>query len=107
LETAYLSGFEKLAGDLVRIESFLYPQLKSIVANLVPDISGSQLAAECDRLATMGNEQSQQADGELIERKDACTAARTASTLLSEQLMRLMQTLQSSQAQPGEAMIAR
>jgi len=202
LETAYLSGFDKLAGDLVRIESFLYPQLKAIVANLVPDISGgylepptepmqalpsaplsttisldlserwwkhlfttkptpqeqanhlrqlietefgviitelarlaqlrltertdhtlkrlnavasglvagidmrkSLLAGECDRLATMGNEQSQQADGELIERKDACAAARTSSTLLSEQLMRLMQTLQSSQAQPGEAMI--
>jgi len=43
LETAYLSGFDKLAGDLVRIESFLYPQLKAIVANLVPDISGGYL----------------------------------------------------------------
>lgn len=43
LETAYLSGFDKLAGDLVRIESFLYPQLKAIVANLEPDISGGYL----------------------------------------------------------------
>jgi hypothetical protein len=203
LETAYLSGFDKLAGDLVRIESFLYPQLKAIVANLVPDIPGgylepptepmqalpsaplsttisldlserwwkhlfttkptqqdqadhlrqlidtefgaiiselarlarirltertdhtlkrlnavasglvagidmrkSLLAAECDRLATMGNEQSRQADSELIERKDACSAARRACTLLSEQLAQLMQTLDSSEPQPGEAMIA-
>jgi hypothetical protein len=203
LETAYLSGFDKLAGDLVRIESFLYPQLKAIVANLVPDIPGgylepptgpmqalpsaplsttisldlserwwkhlfttkptpqeqadhlrqlidsefgaiiselarlarirltertdhtlkrlnavasglaagidmrkSLLAAECDRLATMGNEQAQQADGEMIERKDACSTARTACALLSEQLAQLMQTLEPSEPQPGEAMIA-
>jgi signal recognition particle receptor subunit beta len=203
LETAYLSGFDKLAGDLVRIESFLYPQLKAIVANLVPDISGgylepptepmnalpsaplsttisldlserwwknlfttkptpeqqadhlrqlidtefgaiitelarlaqirltertdhtlkrlnavasglttgidmrkSLLAAECDRLATMGNAQSQQADGELIERKDACSVARTACSLLGEQLTRLMQTLEFGETRPGEAMIA-
>jgi signal recognition particle receptor subunit beta len=203
LETAYLSEFDKLAGDLLRIESFLYPQLKAIVANLVPDISGgylepptepmqalpsaplsttisldlserwwkhlfttkptpqeqadylrqlidtefgviitelarlahlrlsertdhtlkrldavasglvtgidmrkSLLAAECDRLATMGNEQAQQADGELIERKEACTAARTASTLVREQLMRLMQTLEASETRPGEGIIA-
>jgi hypothetical protein len=203
LETAYLSGFDKLAGDLVRIESFLYPQLKAIVANLVPDISGgylepptepmhalpsaplsttisldlserwwknlfttkptqeqqadhlrqlidtefeaiitelarlaqirltertdhtlkrlnavasglatgidmrkSLLAAECDRLATMGNAQSQQTDGELIERKDACSVARTACSLLCEQLTRLMQTLEFGETQPGEAMIA-
>jgi hypothetical protein len=38
LEAAYLSGFDKLAGDLIRIESFLYPQLETIVANLVPDV---------------------------------------------------------------------
>jgi signal recognition particle receptor subunit beta len=203
LETAYLSGFDKLAGDLVRIESFLYPQLKAIVANLVPDIPGgylepptepmqalpsaplsttisldlserwwkhlfttkptpqdqadhlrqlidtefeaiiselarlarirltertdhtvkrlnavasglvagidtrkSLLAGECDRFATMGNEQSQQADGELIERKDVSSAARRACSLLSEQLAQLMQTLDSSEPQPGEAMIA-
>jgi len=203
LETAYLSGFDKLAGDLVRIESFLYPQLKAIVANLVTDISGgylepptepmqalpsaplsttisldlserwwkhlfttkptpqeqadhlrqlidtefsviitelarlaqlrltertdhtlkrlnavasglgagvdmrkSLLAAECDRLATMGNEQSQQADGELLERKDACTTARRASTLAREQLMRLMQSLEWSESEPREAIIA-
>jgi hypothetical protein len=203
LETAYLSGFDKLSGDLVRIESFLYPQLKAIVANLVPDISGgylepptgpmqalpsaplsttisldlserwwkhlfttkptpqeqadhlrqlidtefgviitelarlaqlrltertdhtlkrlnavasglvtgidmrkSLLAAECDRLAAMGDEQAQQADGELIERKEACTAARTASTLAREQLMRLMQTLEASETRPSEAIVA-
>jgi Elongation factor Tu GTP binding domain len=203
LETAYLSGFDKLAGDLVRIESFLYPQLKAIVANLVPDISDgylepptepiqalpsaplsttisldlserwwkhlfttkptpqqqadhlrqlidtefgviitelarlaqlrlsertdhtlkrlnavasglvtgidlrkSRLAAECDRLATMGDQQAQQADGELIERKQARTAARTASTLAWEQLMRLMQTLEASKTRPSEAIVA-
>lgn len=43
LETAYLSAFEKLAGDLVRIESFLFPQLKTIVANLVADIPSDYL----------------------------------------------------------------
>ena len=43
LETAYLSAFDKLAGDLVRIESFLYPQLKTIVANLVSDIPSGYL----------------------------------------------------------------
>jgi signal recognition particle receptor subunit beta len=202
LETAYLSGFDKLAADLVRIESFLYPQLKAIVANLVPDISGgylepptepmqplpsaplsttlsldlserwwkhlfatkptlqeqadhlrqlidtefgtiitelarlaqirlseridhtlkrlnavadglvagidmrkSLLATECDRLATLGNERAQRADGELIERKDACTAARTACTMLGEQVTRLMQTLKPDETQPSEAMI--
>jgi hypothetical protein len=66
----------------------------------------SLLAAECDRLATMGNEQAQQADGEMIERKDACSTARTACALLSEQLAQLMQTLEPSEPQPGEAMIA-
>jgi len=202
LETAYLSGFDKLAGDLVRIESFLYPQLKAIVANLVPDIPGgylepptepmqalpsaplsttisldlserwwkhlfttkstpqeqadhlrqlidtefgaiiselarlarvrliertdhtlkrlnavasglvagidirkSQLAKECERLATMGNEQSQQADGELIERRDARSAAHRACTQLCEQLTQLMQTLESRETEPREAMI--
>jgi hypothetical protein len=43
LETAYLSAFDKLAGDLVRIESFLYPQLKTIVANLVSDVPSGYL----------------------------------------------------------------
>jgi hypothetical protein len=43
LETAYLSAFDKLAGDLVRIESFLYPQLRTIVANLVSDIPSGYL----------------------------------------------------------------
>jgi len=70
------------------------------------DMRKSQLAGECDRLATMGNEQSQQADGELLERKDACTTARTASTLASEQLMRLMQSLEWSESEPRAAIIA-
>jgi signal recognition particle receptor subunit beta len=192
LETAYLSAFDKLAGDLVRIESFLYPQLKTIVANLVGDIpSGylepptepmqplpssplsatialdlgeqwwkllfatkpspqeqadhlrdlidtefavvideltrlaqmrlaertdhtlkrlnavgdgllagtemrkSLLAAECDRLNKIGNEQSlQRGDSELSQRKHACTAARSASALLSEELTTLIQALE-------------
>ena len=193
LETAYLSAFDKLAGDLVRIESFLYPQLKTIVANLVSDIPGgyleppgepmqplpsaplttataldlgerwwkllfaakpspqeqadhlrqlidaefagivdelirlaqmrlaertdhtlkrlnavshgllagiemrkSLLAAECDRLSRLGNEEAlQRADSELLERTQACTAARTACTWLGEELTRLMQTLEA------------
>jgi tRNA U34 5-carboxymethylaminomethyl modifying GTPase MnmE/TrmE len=43
LETAYLTSFGQIAGDLARIESFLYPQLRVIVANLVPDHSASFL----------------------------------------------------------------
>jgi hypothetical protein len=43
LETAYLSVFDKLASDLIRIESFLYPQLRTIVANLVSDIPSGYL----------------------------------------------------------------
>jgi hypothetical protein len=43
LETAYIAAFDKLASDLVRIESFLYPQLKTIVANLVSDTPSGYL----------------------------------------------------------------
>lgn len=43
LETAYLVSFGQIAGDLSRIESFLYPQLKVIVANLVSDCPSSYL----------------------------------------------------------------
>jgi Dynamin family len=196
LETAYLSAFDKLAGDLVRIESFLYPQLKTIVANLVSDVpSGylepptepmqpipsaplsatialdlderwwklwfgtkatpqeqadhlrdlidaefaavvdelarlaqmrlaertdhtlkrlaavsdgllagiearkSLLAAEYDRLNGIGNEQSlQRSDSELSQRMHACAAARTACALLSDELARLLQTLETAAA---------
>jgi signal recognition particle receptor subunit beta len=43
LEGAYLASFEQMAGDLVRIESFLYPQLKEIIAKLVPDFPSAFL----------------------------------------------------------------
>ncbi|HJU30413.1 MAG TPA: hypothetical protein VJ740_03130, partial [Hyphomicrobiaceae bacterium] len=43
LETAYLQTFGQLAGDLMRIESFLYPQLKAIVANLSSDTPSGYL----------------------------------------------------------------
>jgi signal recognition particle receptor subunit beta len=37
LEAAYLASFEHMAAELVRVESFLYPQLQIIVAKLLPD----------------------------------------------------------------------
>jgi signal recognition particle receptor subunit beta len=37
LETAYLKSFEQMADDLLRIESILYPQLKSIAVGLISD----------------------------------------------------------------------
>ena len=43
LEAAYLASFEHMAADLVRIEGFLYPQLKAIVGHLVPDYPSSYL----------------------------------------------------------------
>src|SRR5262249_5167879 len=43
LETAYFASFEQMAGDLVRIEGFLYPQLKAIVANVLSDCPSGYL----------------------------------------------------------------
>jgi hypothetical protein len=202
LEAAYLSGFDKLMGDLARIESFLYPQLEAIVANLVPDIRNgyldpptepvqalpsapisttialdvgerwwrswfatkpttqeqadrlrqlivtefgaivdelvqlaqmrlsertdhtlkrlnavadglatgidmrkSQLAAECDRLNRIGNEQE---GGELLRRKQACTAAHMACAMLCDELTGLAQALEpgAPKTLPREASIA-
>ena len=43
LEAAYLVAFEEAASDLARVEQFLYPQLKRIVASLLPDYRGNLL----------------------------------------------------------------
>ncbi len=40
---AYLAAFEQAAADLTRVEQFLYPQLKVIVASLLPDYRGNLL----------------------------------------------------------------
>jgi hypothetical protein len=45
LETAYLSSFEQLANDVVRVEQFLYPHLQVIVSNLLPGYRGTVLEA--------------------------------------------------------------
>jgi len=44
LET-YVLSFEQAAGDLTRVEQFLYPQLGVIVASLLPGYSGNLLEA--------------------------------------------------------------
>ncbi len=43
LEAAYLASFEQTAADLARVERFFYPQLKVIVASLLPDYRGNLL----------------------------------------------------------------
>jgi signal recognition particle receptor subunit beta len=43
MEAAYLASFEQAAADLARVEQFLYPQLKVIVASLLPGYGGSLL----------------------------------------------------------------
>ena len=43
MEAAYLSAVEQAAVDLARVEQFLYPQLKVIVASLLPGYRGSLL----------------------------------------------------------------
>lgn len=43
LLAAYMSAFEQAAFDLTRVEEFLYPQLKVIVASLLPGYGGSLL----------------------------------------------------------------
>ncbi|HEX2338728.1 MAG TPA: dynamin family protein [Hyphomicrobiaceae bacterium] len=45
LETAYLTAFDDLARDVVRVEQFLYPQLQVIVSNLLPGYRGTVLEA--------------------------------------------------------------
>jgi signal recognition particle receptor subunit beta len=45
MEAAYLASFEQAAGDLARVEQFLYPQLKVIVASLLPGYQGRLLEA--------------------------------------------------------------
>lgn len=44
LET-YLLSFEQATGDLTRVEQFLYPQLRVIVASLLPGYGGNLLEA--------------------------------------------------------------
>jgi hypothetical protein len=41
MEASYLAAFEQAAADLTRVEQFLYPQLKVIVASLLPDYRGN------------------------------------------------------------------
>ena len=43
LEAAYLATFAQAAGDLDRVEQFLYPQLKLIVSSLLPSYRGGLL----------------------------------------------------------------
>jgi signal recognition particle receptor subunit beta len=43
MEAAVLASCEQTAGDLARVEQFLYPQLKVIVASLLPGYRGSLL----------------------------------------------------------------
>jgi hypothetical protein len=45
VETAYIASFDRTVADLVRIEEFLYPQLKVIVSRLLPGYSGTVLEA--------------------------------------------------------------
>jgi tRNA U34 5-carboxymethylaminomethyl modifying GTPase MnmE/TrmE len=45
LEGDYLSAIERIAAELARIEQFLYPHLRVIVAGLLPDYDGDLLAA--------------------------------------------------------------
>jgi hypothetical protein len=44
LESDYLAGIEQIAAELTRIEQFLYPHLRVIVAGLLPDYDGDLLA---------------------------------------------------------------
>src|SRR5690606_12473269 len=43
LEASYLATFEHAAADIERIEQFLYPQLRLIVASLLPNYHGELL----------------------------------------------------------------
>jgi hypothetical protein len=45
LEAAYLTSFEDLANDVVRVEQFIYPHLQVIVSNLLPGYRGTVLEA--------------------------------------------------------------
>jgi hypothetical protein len=45
LEAAYLTSFEDLANDVVRVEQFIYPHLQVIVSNLLPGYRGTVLDA--------------------------------------------------------------
>jgi hypothetical protein len=45
LEGDYLAAIERIAAELARIEQFLYPHLRVIVAGLLPDYDGDLLAA--------------------------------------------------------------
>jgi signal recognition particle receptor subunit beta len=45
LEGDYLAAIERIAAELARIEQFLYPHLRVIVAGLLPDYDGNLLAA--------------------------------------------------------------
>ncbi len=41
LEAAYLAAFRRMAGDVTRVEGFLYPQLEVIAAKLLPEGTGT------------------------------------------------------------------
>jgi hypothetical protein len=43
MEAAFLAAFEQASADLARVEQFLYPQLKVIVASLLPGYRGKLL----------------------------------------------------------------
>lgn len=43
MEATCMAAFEQAAADLTRVEQFLYPQLKVIVASLLPDYRGNLL----------------------------------------------------------------
>ncbi|NJO32010.1 MAG: hypothetical protein HC869_01610 [Rhodospirillales bacterium] len=43
MEATCVAAFEQAAADLTRVEQFLYPQLKVIVASLLPDYRGNLL----------------------------------------------------------------
>ncbi len=43
MERTYVAAFEQAAADLTRVEQFLYPQLRVIVASLLPDYRGTLL----------------------------------------------------------------
>ncbi len=53
LEAAYLASFGQMASDIVRIEGFLYPQLKVIVAGLLPDYAGAIIEAPTEPLRSV------------------------------------------------------
>src|SRR5262249_16918399 len=52
LEGDYLAAIERIAAELARIEQFLYPHLRVIIAGLLPDYDGDLLASPHGAVAT-------------------------------------------------------